>query len=233
MKKLLLSLFLFISTVSFSQVRVGLSGGGNLTTRKLSADKKVADNSYLFACHGGILFSIPVTKQLSLQPGLNYQLKRANVKSLFLDVGYNDRAVFVHSSFLSEKSNFHYIELPLTLSYALDMGTFKISPFAGVYVACAMSAATGRTIKHIKGIQITSYGTSQAEAEEENTETKSLDFKTDVERWDLGGQLGLGFEFKKIFFRLQYAFGFSDIDRVVDQTTKNRGFGLSAGYWIR
>jgi len=57
---------------------------------------------------------------------------------------------------------------------------------------------------------------------------------------DYGGQLGVGLEINKIFFRLQYSLGLvnvlsvklANIDTDDGDTIKNRGFGLSVGYWI-
>lgn len=233
--KSVLFFLLFVSTLSFAQVRMGVSAGGNLMTQKFSPKLKDDKISNLFTWHAGILFSIPLIKGLSVQPGLNYQLKGCKKESTD-SKAYNVLGVVYSVDYnITQNFKFHYIELPLTLSYAFERGTLKIAPYAGMYVSYALSANAKKTTASSE-VKAAGYTIM---ASETTTITEDFKFKKDddpnvltVNQLDYGSQFGVGFEYDKIFLRLQYSLGFADIYRVEKQASANNGLGLSIGYWI-
>lgn len=203
MKIKLALFFLLIPTLSFSQLQTGVLAGGNMMIQDISPGKS---DAYLPAFHIGVLCSLPVAERLSMQAGLNYQLK-----------GYKQEIVtsilFVRISYLAD-IKYHYLELPLNLFYTFNMKTFNLMPYAGMYAALAVSGT--RPVKDASG----------------DVTIESINFEKDVRRTDYGCQFGVGFEFEKFFLRVQYSLGLGDINRMAGASTTNNGFGLSAGVWI-
>lgn len=239
MKNKFLLPFLFVSTLSFAQVRVGLLAGGNLVTQRFSPSDERKKISYLPAWHAGILLAVPVNEQFSLQPALYYQLRGYQAKGTLSEkrstpVGANIVGYDVNGDF-TESTKFHYIELPLNFSYVFGTDNFKITPYAGGYVSYALSAAITRAEKPL------AFGYMLPAGYKDPPETKTTDFKfkkdedekvMTARRWDYGGQAGVALEFSNIFIRLQYSLGLADVYRVPEQITANQGFGMSIGFWI-
>jgi len=218
MKKQFLILFLFASASSFAQVRIGALAGGNLMTQSFSKLEEGGDVSSIPAYHVGVLFSVPISKNISFQPGLNYQLKGSQLSEPERTTASLVVVNLNLTTYAKTEFELHYLELPVNISLAAEAGRFKVTPYLGLYAACAMSGK----------VSITNAVTGMT-AEESPVKFGRGD---DFQRIDYGGQLGVGLEIDKLFFRLQYSLGLANISGRDNNTVKNHGFGLSVGYWI-
>ena len=105
----------------------------------------------------------------------------------------------------------NYIQLPVNVAYKFDLGNEQcFFPFVGPYVGYAISGKDkmGNESENIK------FGSGEEE-------TKPLDF---------GLNLGIGYQFEKIIFKLQYNLGLADLSNVPNVTCKNTNVALTVGY---
>jgi len=98
----------------------------------------------------------------------------------------------------------NYIQLPVNAAIKFGVGNgSKVSIFAGPYFGYGISATNA------------AFGSNSR-----------------YNRFDLGFNVGAGYEFEKIFFKLQVNPGLINIGHASDYTSKNINLAVSAGYFF-
>jgi hypothetical protein len=123
------SLFIFFITVmgqvSYSQVKIGLKTGANLSNAKFINYEGLETDPRL-SIHAGLLANIGINDKLLVRPELLYSVK-----------GYQ----FDYSGFRSGRVKLHYLTIPLLLGYKpIKKVTILLGPEVGL-----LTSAIGRS----------------------------------------------------------------------------------------
>ncbi|WP_165358948.1 porin family protein [Spirosoma sordidisoli] len=208
---------LLIQTVSFAQVRLGITGGGQLVNQAYTFDGQPMSGKGILGYHGGFMLDAIVTDNLSFRPQLLYSVKGAKLPDLGIGQLLGDLGGLTGLGSLdaSVKSTMTYIEMPLQLVYSLDAGPGWINLGAGPYVAYGLS---GKTVSSLAG----------------QNETTPIDFgsgEDQAKRLDYGLRVSVGYELPSgLVLTGFYSPGLSNISNTADQKVKNTAFGLSLGF---
>jgi len=219
MEKLLRFTLLFFLIFAYAniqaQVKFGPRIGLNLSTATMKLDTtNWPMDKMLIGYHFGVVSDIPLTKNISLQPGIIYSTK-GHVYVVSLDF------LGMHWAF-KETINANYIEIPVNVAYSFDLGQVKISLLAGPYIGYAISgvfAVLNETDNKLTHGKIT-FGSG------ENDSEKAFDF-------GLNG--GAGVNFRGLLISGQYGLGLANIASSLNvkesnSIVKNRVIGISLSY---
>lgn len=103
-------------------------------------------------------------------------------------------------------STLNYIQLPINAAYKFNAGYgSKVFIFAGPYLGYGISGS--------KGVEFGS---------------KAGEYKA----FDFGLNVGAGYEYQKIFFKLQYNHGLANLSNVSNVSKKNQNIAVSVGYFF-
>ena len=107
----------------------------------------------------------------------------------------------------------NYLQLPVNLAYKFDVGYgSKLFIFAGPYVGYGISGKS----KFDGSSEDVKFGSKE-------DEMKALDF---------GINVGVGYEYEKVFFKLQFNPGLINLNNYDTPTTKNTNIAVTAGYFF-
>ena len=194
MKKVLLAgiLSIFFVSVSFAQVKFGVTAGLNVSNL---VDKDL-DAKFKAGFQAGVVADMGISPSFSIIPELLF----------------SQRGGKYEIENLSTTETLNYLQLPVNAAYKIDAGYgSKVLIFAGPYLGYAVSGKikdnNSKNIEFGSGV----------------TETKPL---------DLGINAGIGYQFEKVFFKLQYNQGLSNLSNVSDKSTKNQNIAVSMGYFF-
>ena len=213
MKKTLFILVvsLFLGSASFAQVKVGLTAGVNAANFIFSEKDLEPFNTNRYGLCGGLVIDLGVTKNFSIVPEILYIQKGAGV-------------TIKEDSKNSEKmmTNLDYVQVPLNLTLKINMGkSAKFLILAGPYAGYAISAKSVYETK-IDGVK--------------TKDTENLDLgkrEDEINPLDIGANIGLGFEFGKLFFKSQVNAGLKNIiNNNNNFTITNGGVALSLGFYF-
>ena len=201
MKKVLLIAALAVSSVSFAQISFGVQLGGNIANQKYTESGVSITPSSKFGLTLGGVAELPITKEISFRPELNFVQKGSSFS-------FGGETV---------KTTLSYLEIPLNFTYNLEAGSGNLFLGAGPSIGFGI------------GGKISAGGLSQSvkfdgnkNASDELEHFKSIDF---------GFGLLAGYKLSNNFlFSLGYNMGLSDIDVYDASTTKNKGFAIKVGY---
>jgi hypothetical protein len=216
MKKIFLTLFLcgFVGVMFAQSVKFGVTTGLNVSSIKIS-NSDGADIGYKAGFQVGVVADLGLTQNLSIMPELNFSQKGTKVSMKETEEKLNWNMTL------------NYLTLPVNLAYKFDLGMDqKLLVFAGPYVGYGLS--TSHNIKSGKAkidadkFLAEGYGTKDAL----KFGSKDDQFKP----FDFGANIGVGYQFSDIFFKLQYNLGLADIFPDKDETWKNSSIGVTVGY---
>jgi hypothetical protein len=113
---------------------------------------------------------------------------------------------------MSNSTTLNYVQLPINLAYKFDVSYGqKLFPFVGVYAGYGISGKwkTGESSSDIK------FGSA-------DDEMKALDF---------GANVGLGYQFERIVFKVQYNHGLANLSNAGgDITSTNKNVAVTVGF---
>jgi len=130
---LVLIFFVLSSQIIFSQWKVGLQGGVNISTYDLKNKAEFAEISSKTGLVIGGIVVYSIDDQLEINSGLRYIIKGAHI--VIDEVGFQ----------LDNKLNFNFLEIPLHLKYLFVNSSFKPFISAGIdlsYLALAKGEGT-------------------------------------------------------------------------------------------
>ena len=217
MKKLhLLLLSLMVTGLSHAQ-EFGVHGGINFANANFDDEELFGvdlDEKSLVGPIAGLVANIPISSNFSFRPELNYIQK--GFKRTYSEPGVGSLEMTV---------KFNYIELPLNLAYSFPAGNHKIFVGAGPSVGFGLSGKSKITVK-VEG--------EPTETEEEDINFGSNEDEDDFKPLDLGLGFFGGFQMDNgFFFKAGYNLGLSNISHDSEFDFKNRGFGISIGYFFK
>ncbi|MCL1821946.1 MAG: PorT family protein [Prolixibacteraceae bacterium] len=206
MKKLLfvgILSILFVSA-SFAQVKIGLTAGFN-TSRLLFEDE---NTDFKAGFQAGVVADLGITPNFSVIPELLFSQRGG--KEEFEEGGTKETST----------TTLNYLQLPVNCAYKFDVGAgSKFMIFAGPYIGYGLS------------------GKAKYAAEEDGEKfDDSADIKfgsdKDLKALDFGVNAGVGYQYEKIFFKLQFNQGLSNLSNESSYKMKNQNIAVSVGYFF-
>ena len=234
MKKLFLAgiLSIFCVSASFAQVKFGVTAGVNASNVIVSN----IDNTYSYdynhdfklGFQAGLVMDYSISEKFSIIPELLFSQRGNICKYYFNEPGKYDFNEPAHSQKSSYSQKFsttlNYLQLPINAAYKFNAGSgSKLLIFAGSYLGYGLSGKCkwDETIGEIKtsGSYDVKFGSGNAK--------KSIDF---------GLNAGVGYQYEKVFFKLQYNHGLTDINNYTLDAAKihwqNNNVAVTAGYFF-
>lgn len=216
-KQILLSILSLVSIAAFAQsnihfgVKAGLSSAGirgdaanNLKDLLDFTNGRIttANRTGFFA--GGYA-TIPLSAQISVEPGLYYSQKGYALQGELGIKGVEFLGANAKATLQSD-----YIDIPVLLK--ADLGGFQV--FAGPQFSY-LSSAKLKTNASILGI---------------NLLNRTIDAKSQFNDWDMGVTAGVGYQFKGGFnVSASYDYGLSHIDKNQNVNAYNNAFKVGLG----
>jgi hypothetical protein len=225
MKKIFFLLLLFISTHSFSQIKIGFAGGYNSAKFVQAGNPPLSDYgnfpSSINIFNAGIVSEIPVSKKIFLQPALLYFGNGTHINGESLNPGY---ATYSHTDI-----QIYYLRLPVNIVYKMKLNNqFKLLAGAGLYAAKGLSG-TGKGI--IEGSGISGLPFAYAFNSKINfTSGNSSANDTNIKPFDFGINILAGVEWKSFQLTANYSRGFSQVYSDGGYNYKNAVFSVSLAY---
>lgn len=202
-----------------AQIGFGVEAGVNLANMHLKENgSEVGNPKVKIGPKAGFIADIPLTSQLSFQPGIFYSMKGSVIKIDEDLMGIQTKA--------ETKFKTTYIEIPLNIQYQLKGPHFFIG--AGPYIAMAVDGHT-LTSGSISGgglsIQIPETKEEIKWGNDDSTQLRRLDYGVNI---NLGYMLPMG-----LFVRAQYGLGLANFSADNDkQNVKNTAFAFTLGYLL-
>jgi hypothetical protein len=161
-------------------------------------------------------FSLSPDWKAGFQAGVIADLSLSPSLSIMPELVFSQKGCKSDVETVTVTETINYLTLPVNLAYKFDLGLAgTLFPFAGPYVGYALS---GNYKEGSESVKI-NFGSDE-------DEYKALDF---------GLNFGLGYQFEKLLFRLQYNLGLSNIGNVIegaDYSVKNKNVAVSVGYFF-
>ena len=215
--KILLAICSLFSVTSFAQ-QITYGVGAGITNMGMRGDAVKSMQQLLDVTNGilntksvtgfyaGGFTSIPLSENLSIEPGLYY-----SAKGFELSGSYSIKGIGLLSAQAATRLHSSYIDMPVLLK--VNLNGFQV--FAGPQ----LSYLTNAKITTSAGISILNLITSKT------TITNRLN------RWDAGLTAGAGYQFSNgIRITGSYEHGLSKVDAGQNTNTYNQGFKLGAGF---
>ena len=203
MKKIFLTLVLcsFAGAMFAQGLKFGVTAGLNVSNEVTKLGPISLEPDWKAGFQAGVFLDYALTSNLSLVPEL-----------LFAQRG----GILKPEGGVSLTETLNYIQLPINLAYKFDLGNEqKFFPFAGIYLGYGISG----TSKEKGGIFSVSHDVKFGSGEND-----------DMKAFDYGLNLGVGYQYSHIIFRLQYNLGIANLSNVDDRIYKNKNFAATVGY---
>lgn len=220
MNKFAILLLLCVCSVSSARAQVAFApevGISNCYMKIIAPTpfRTLSSGSIIGTKLGGIM-DVDMGTHLYFQTGLFFNIK-GNTKSF----GANIHDTFVVN--VDQSLQINYFELPINVIFKTNLqGRGRI--FFGLGASVGMVVG-GRNLFHI-------YGFSTTNHIDDETNTK-IQGGQDVSKVDAGLNFMAGYEFRSgMFLRAFYNYGFTDIATSADESDKNRGYGISMGFFL-
>jgi hypothetical protein len=222
---LLINFILLSVFTAFSQVRVGLTIGGNASTNYFDIDSDFGDEpptKYKLGLRAGVLVEIPlIPEKLSLQPSLLYSGKGFSYdmkKELEDQLRPSGANLDSYSGYARVKYN--YVEVPLNLVYTLKGFQFLAGPY--------MAYGIGGSFKHDFSFIVNGQKTDsediypsdeldikpiykEVDQELYDELTKDEDLLDYFRGFDYGLNFGLGYRIQRVQLNVGYSLGLGNM----------------------
>jgi opacity protein-like surface antigen len=160
-------------------------------------------SDYKAGFQAGVVADFAITENFSIIPELLFSQRGFK--------GTEDSSTF--------SATLNYLQLPVNAAYKFDVGSgSKLFIFAGPYIGYGVSAS-GKIKDNDTGVSVSApvkFGSNE-------NEIKPFDFGIDV---------GVGYQYEKIFFKLQFNPGFLNLNNGDGSSSKNTNFAVSVGYFF-
>lgn len=217
-KKILLSLGLLLSIISFAQNKITYGGAAGVSIYNMRGetiselkqllnftDGIITTNS-VTGIHGGGYVNIPVGGNLSLEPGLYYTSKGYQQKG-----SYTVKDISILSADATSTLRSNYIDLPVLLKANFN----GLQVFAGPQVSYLTNANLN----------------TRATVAFYNLLNNNMDVTNRFNRWDAGVTGGAGYQFGNgLRLTATYERGLMRADAAKNSQLFNQGIKISAGF---
>ena len=208
MKKIFFAgvLSLLFASASFAQVKLGVTAG-------LNASNVIEENNegskYKAGFQAGLVADFGITENFSIIPELLFSQRGG--KDEISEEGYK----------MSSSTTLNYLQLPVNFAYKFNVGYgSKLFIFAGPYAGYALSGKRKVDLKLGNG---TDSGSGDIKFGSKEDEVKPFDF---------GLNAGIGYEYEKVFFKLQWNPGLANLTNVSGYSSKNTNVAVTVGYYF-
>jgi opacity protein-like surface antigen len=209
MKKIFLTLVLcsFVVGMFAQDARLGVTAGLNVSNEVSKSGSISLETDWKAGFQVGVLLDYALTSNLSLVPEFLFSQRGGALKSE-LDSSLGGGKI-------TQTETLNYLQLPINLAYKFDLGNEqKLFPFAGVYLGYAMSGTQKIKSGNISNSEDVKFGSKENESN----------------AFDYGLNFGVGYQYSRIIFRLQYNLGIANMSNVNNTTATNKNFAVTAGY---
>jgi hypothetical protein len=213
-----------IATSAFAQagaLQFGVKAGVNLSS--VSGD--VEDVKSKIGFNVGVTVDYGFTDNLFLLSGLELTQKGYKVEEEYSE-DYPGASVNVKSTVTSSPL---YLQIPIHIAYKLDLGSVKLVPEVGPYVAFGIAGKTKVKTELSSDNQAVLDLIGDTSSEEDGDFFGSED-EGGAKSFDFGIGLGIGAEFGKLGAKIGYDLGLTSLSYNKDFSVKNGNFYLSVGY---
>jgi outer membrane protein W len=211
LKLLSIVVVLTLSAESYAQI-IGVKGGLNLSNMIMKDDESTYSDDFKMTpgFHVGPTAEFPISDMLSFETGLLLSTKGFKMEES--GDGYEYSGNF----------NLFYVDVPLTVKAAYDVGSFKVYGAVGPYVGVGVSGKTKYKI---------TYG-GESQTDTEVVEWGSDPDTDDLKRLDYGAVVGAGVEINAIQIGATYGLGLANISPDTDGGNKisHRVIQVSVGF---
>jgi len=207
MKKIFLVLVLcsFAGAMFAQGINWGITAGLNASSINMQ-DKGGFTMGYKAGFQAGVVMDWGITKDFSIIPELDFAQKGTKLTS---DVSTN--------------ITLNYLMLPINAAYKFDLDADqKLMIFAGPYLGYGLSTS-GDTYA-LSGDSYSSYTTGTGPEANFGSDV------TNLKPFDFGVNVGVGYQYTHVFFKVQYNIGLANMSRIVDESWKNSNLGVTVGY---
>lgn len=210
MKKIFLLgiLSILFASASFAQMRLGVTAGLNVSNIVENDDE---GSKYKAGFQAGVIADFGITEKFSIMPEL-----------LFSQRGCKIDGPLEEGTSANMSLTLNYLQLPVNAAYKFNVGRgSKLFVFAGPYI----------------GYGISTKASAKIETEDGNVTFSSDELKfgskdDEVKAFDFGLNVGVGYEYGKVFFKLQYNPGLINLSNDSDVSLKNTNLAVSVGYYF-
>ena len=227
MKKIcLLALSGLLTSTAFSQVKWGAQVIGNLSSAQIldieTDEEDLIKNKSVFGYGFGLSAELPLAKELTLRPSLNFLKKGGEFSANFSDpsMGYREEYSFT--------TNLYYAELPVNLAIN---GNLKAGKY---FFGFGPSFGLGLTGKvKTKSIYQDPGQSVETETEELDAFASEDDNGGGFKRLEVSGNIIGGIQFNSGFYaNAGYLVGFTNSISGEDGGYKNKGFQITLGMFF-
>lgn len=202
----LIAIMMLVVALSLSAQIIGITAGASFANVKVKADDLTGSPKTKTGITAGLFTKLPLSSDISFQPGLNFVQKGYIVKD---DIG-------------TETANLNYLELPLNFVYSKSVSN-------GLFIGAGPSIAYG-----LSGSDKLKYKDGGMPDQSDKVHFGS-GADDDVKPFDFGANFIVGYQFKGGFLITgNYTLGLSKInnedDSVESGSIKNNYFGVKLGY---
>lgn len=210
MKKLVFVLALTSAVALSSKAQVYVQGGLNLANITKTTDGQTEDNNILPSFNVGILGRFDLSPMFDLESGL-----------LLSGHGSKAETYFTNGNYVKTKFNPLYLQVPLNAVVKLPMGgNSNVFFHAGPYAAMGIGGKSKRE-SQIFGINTKEESSIQFSNDDPLTSEQEDAAYNKLKRFDLGLNVGGGFQFQHLILKVNYGLGFTKINSTEDNNTDN------------
>lgn len=214
MRKINVTLILILTACVANAQQFGIHAGVNLANASSQdIDGAGIERPAMVGPIAGFVADFPLSGSFHFRPELNFIQK--GFKRTYSEPGFG-------SLMLSAKLN--YLELPLNFAYGIPAGKNKVLIGAGPSIGLGLSG------KVKQRIEITGEPT---EEDEDDVSFGSDSDSDDLKPLDIGINFFAAYQMRQGFFlKAGYAMGLSNISHDEESKFKNRGWGITVGYFF-
>lgn len=217
MKKILCYFFCLISVCSFSQIKIGVQGGYNISKITNMRSNAYISTTSVNNFQLGAIAEITFKKNIFFQSGLNITGKGGFI---------GDHSIADGGSETTTK--LWYLQIPINFGGKISLGkNMQAIVGMGLYIARGVSGTEKGTGSGFGGSYPINYKihfTNDANYYKANTTT--------VKPFDFGYNALAGVEYKKLQFTFNYSHGFGNVYPYDYATFKNQVFNFSLAYFF-
>jgi len=212
MKKIILTgiLSILFVGISFAQKpKIGITAGLNVSNENTSGDVSLSTD-YKAGFQAGVVADFGITEKFSIMPELLFSQRGAKYK------------MSIAGNSVSASETLNYLQLPINAAYKFDVGMgSKIFVFAGPYFGYGLSGKDK--------LETTINGEKDSSSTNVKFGSKQDD---DLKAFDIGLNVGVGYLYEKIFFKLQFNPGLMNLSNVSGTSGRNTNFAVTVGYFF-
>ena len=235
MKRLFFCILCFVVTKGFTQIRIGVEGGANVTnlwqTDAFTGLGTGLSTSPLGSWHAGVFGELDLRHNWYLQAHLQYFGVRSRLRN---SQGFPPEGNYI-TNYSDTHLSIYYARLPVNFVYKIKTGTPLTGLLgAGVYYSQALSGKeTGFSYGHenTAGSPETPRPVNNTAVISDGISSSSTGL-TRIGPIDVGGSLLVGLEWKKFELTCNYSRGFSRVYRAVYANTGNTFFNFTLSYFL-